>query len=168
MTTQSQAHSQAHSQAAKPKKPRAKKSASAAASHPPFLQMIIEGIQSQHERKGSSRQALLKFVVSQHGLSEQAAKKPLNRALRAGVASGALKQTRANAHGATGRFRIGDGKPAKARKPRAKKAASAAKKPKKAAAKKTARKSTSGAAVKKAAPKKRGPPKARKAPAAKS
>jgi len=140
--------------------------------------MIAAAIEALKEKKGSSRQAILKYIQANYkGLSDQAGQH-LKMALVAGVKNGSLKQ--AKGVGASGSFKLGEKKkekkvkkakkpkaakkPKKAKKPAAKKAAKkpAAKKAKKPAAKKPAAKKPAAKkpaakkpAAKKAAPKKK-------------
>ncbi|XP_071117039.1 histone H1-delta-like [Haliotis cracherodii] len=141
----------------------AKKAAKKAApkkpsSHPKYSEMIRDAISGLKERGGSSRQALLKYIMKNFkvGPDERTVNNHLKLALRAGVKNGSLKQSKGT--GASGSFRLGD-KTEKAKKPKAKKATKAAK-PKADKAKKTAKKST---------PKKAKKPKpAKKSPAKKA
>ena len=119
---------------AKPKKP---------AAHPKYTEMIAAAVGSLKERGGSSRQAILKYIVKNFnvGKDERVVNQHLKMALRAGVKNGALKQSKGS--GATGSFRLGDKAAPKkvvAKKPKAagtavKKVAKKAKTPKKAAKK---------------------------------
>ncbi|XP_067677513.1 histone H1-delta-like [Haliotis asinina] len=138
--------------AAKPKK---------AASHPKYCDMIKKGITALKERGGSSRQALLKYILANYKVDSNAAKVHLKLALRAGVKNGTLKQSKGT--GASGSFRIGD-KAEKAKKPRAKKVT----KPKAAGAKPKVKKvkKPKAAGVKKASPKKASKKQKAKKPAA--
>lgn len=116
--------------AAKPKK---------VATHPKYSEMIQAAVAALKERGGSSRQAILKYIIKNNtvGKDEKKVNAHLKLALRAGVANGSLKQAKGT--GASGSFRLSDKKPAakKAKKPAAKKAKKpAAKKAKKPAAKK--------------------------------
>ncbi|XP_064603020.1 histone H1-delta-like [Liolophura sinensis] len=150
--------------ASKPKKP---------ADHPKYSEMVKAAISGLKERGGSSRQKILKYIVSNYKVGdEKSVNTHLKVALRNGVKSGLLKQSKGT--GAAGSFRLGDSakkapakpkKKAAAKKPAAKK--SPAKKPKVKKAKspkKAAKKPAAKKATKKAAPKK---PKATKKPAAK-
>lgn len=139
--------------AAKPKKP---------ADHPKYSQMIQEAVKSLKERGGSSRQAILKYVMANFKVGdEKQANTHLKMALKAGVKNGALKQSKGT--GASGSFRLGEKKaekkPKKATKPKAAKPkkAKSPKKAKKPAAKKPAAKKP--AAKKAAKPKKAKTPK---------
>ena len=147
--------------AAKPKKP---------ATHPVYSDMIKGAISSLKEKGGSSRQAILKYILKTYnvGTEEKKINAHLKMALKSGVAKGTLKQSKGT--GAAGSFRLGDAKaekPKKATKPKAAKKPAAKKTPKKTAAKKTGAKATPKA--KKPAAKKAKTPKkaAAKKPAAK-
>ena len=159
----------------KPKKP---------AVHPKYSEMIKQAVSALKERGGSSRQAVLKYIVKNFnvGKDEKVVNSHLKMALRAGVKNGSLKQAKGT--GAAGSFRLGDAakkadKPKKkpaAKKPKAKKAVKKPKadkktaKPKKAAAKKPAKspkKAAKKPAAKKPAAKKPAAKKTAKKPAAK-
>ncbi|XP_061174198.1 histone H1-delta-like [Saccostrea echinata] len=148
--------------AAKPKKH---------ADHPKYLDMVITAIKALKERKGSSRHAIVKYVQSNNKVGDDKAKvnTRVKAALRNGVRSGALKQTKGV--GAQGRFSLGEKKAAVKKPKAAKKQKSPVKKPKvkkpKAAKKPAGEKKTKK--VKKASPKKvkAAKPKAAKPKAAK-
>ena len=151
-------------------KPKARKPVKKVADHPTYLEMIITSIAALKERKGSSRQAILKHIVANYKVKDNASTH-VKQALKRGVASGALKQVKGT--GASGSFKLADNigkKKAAAKKPAAKKAKKpaakkpAAKKAKKPAAKK-AKKAKKVAAKKPAAKKAKKP--AAKKPAAK-
>ena len=114
------------------------------------------------ERGGSSRQALLKYIVKHYnvGHDERAVNAHLKMALRAGVKNGTLKQSKGT--GASGSFRIGEKKEKAEKKPKAARAKKPkAKKPKAAGAKKAKKPKKAGAAKAKK-------PKAKKPAAAKA
>ncbi|MEE4248305.1 MAG: histone H1/H5 family protein [Kangiellaceae bacterium] len=143
--------------AASPKKAKAAAKPKTPAAHPHYAEMVAAAVTSLKERGGSSRSAILKYILKNFnvGAEEKKINAHLKLALKAGVAKGTLKQTKGT--GASGSFKMGEvkaEKPKKTTKPKA-----AAKKP---AAKKTAAKSTP---KKKAATKKTKTPK--KAAAAK-
>ena len=166
--------------AAKPAKKAAKPKVPAA--HPKYTEMIAAAVGSLKERGGSSRQAILKYIVAKYnvGKNETVINTHLKMALRSGVKNGSLKQAKGT--GATGSFRLGETakaapKKAVAKKPKAtvaKKAKSpkkvvkkATKSPKKAAAKKSvAKKPKSPAKAKKPASKVTKPKAAAKKPKA--
>ncbi|KAK7457288.1 hypothetical protein BaRGS_00039260 [Batillaria attramentaria] len=117
--------------------------------HPKYSVMIADAISALKERGGSSRQAILKYIGSKYSLGSETVKinSRLKMALKAGVKSGNLKQSKGT--GAAGSFRLGERRRAaekrttlqkKAKKPKAtakkptkpkspKKTAKAAKKP---------------------------------------
>ncbi|CAC5402695.1 H1_5 [Mytilus coruscus] len=135
----------------KPKKPSA---------HPKYSEMIGKAIAALKERGGSSRQAILKYIMANFNVGKDAksVNAHLKLALRAGVKNNSLKQSKGT--GASGSFRIGEAKQAKKKPAKAKKAAKPkAAKPKK--AKSTPKKKK--AAKKPAGEKKAAKPKAKKA-----
>ena len=139
-----------------PKGPKKKVTKKAACpQHPKYIEMIVIAIKTLKERKGSSRQAIQKYVLANNKLSDNA---PIHvrHALIKGVGSGTLKQIKGT--GASGSFKIAE-KPKIVKKPAAKKAAGA----KKTAAKKPAAKKAGKKATKKPAKKA-----AKKAPAKKA
>jgi len=156
--------------AASPKK--AKKVAKPAL-HPTFAVMVGEAIVGLKEKTGSSRQAIVKYVLANYKGVGDNANKFINAALKKGVASKKLKSAAVAGRKNSGKFKIGEvpkvvkkkkkvvkKKPAKkvkkAKKPAAKKAKKpAAKKAKKPAAKKpVAKKAAKKPAAKKPAAKK--------------
>ena len=137
--------------------------------HPKYIDMIQAALGSLKERGGSSRQAILKYIMANYkvGTDASAVNVHLKMALKAGVKKGTLKQSKGT--GASGSFKLGEKpkveKPKKAKKVTKPKAA----KPKKAApkTKKTAEKKEGEKKEKKAAkPKKAKTPKkaAKKSP----
>jgi histone H1/5 len=142
--------------AAPPKKPAAPKKP---ADHPKYSEMIAASIATLKERKGSSRQAIVKYISANYKVGDNV-NVFVKQSLKRGVASNTLKQMKGT--GASGSFKLGDSVVNK-KKPVAKKTPKkAAKKPVKKPVKKTAVKKT---AVKKVTPKKKKP--AAKKPAAK-
>ncbi|XP_005109500.1 histone H1-delta [Aplysia californica] len=145
---------------AKPKAP---------AAHPQYKVMVAAAISALKERGGSSRQAILKYIIANYKVGDNptAINARLKTALKAGVKAETLKQAKGT--GAAGSFRLGEKKvekkPAKkvAKKPKSPKKAA---KPKKAAAKKP--KSPKKAAAKKPAKKAAAKPKKTKSPAKKA
>merc|ERR1712088_924656 len=125
--------------AAKPKKASKPK---APAAHPTYIQMVSAAITALKERNGSSRQAVLKYIMANYKLGND--QKPVNSrlkiALRSGSQKGVLKHV-GKATGASGSFKLAE----KAAKPKK------AKTPKKAAKKPAGKKP----AAKKATPKKK-------------
>ena len=132
------------------------------AAHPKYIDMIKAALGSLKERGGSSRQAILKYVMANYkvGNDVNSINAHLKMALKSGVKKGALKQ--AKGKGASGSFKLGD-KPKAEKKPKAKKVTKPkAAKPKKAAAAKP-KKATGEKKVKKT-PKKAAAPKKAKTP----
>merc|ERR1711977_141787 len=138
------------------------------AAHPPFKAMILTAIKALKERGGSSRRAILKYVVANNKVDAAKAAGPLKLALRKALAAGTIVKAKAAGKGA-GKFKAGKvekpkkvkkvKKPKKAKKPAAKKA----KKPAKKAAKKPAKKAAKKPAAKKPAAKKAAKKPAKKA-----
>ena len=153
--------------AAKPAKKATKPKVPAA--HPKYTEMIAAAVGSLKERGGSSRQAILKYIVAKYnvGKNETVINTHLKMALRSGVKSGSLKQAKGT--GATGSFRLGEKAKAAPKKVVAKKPKAAvakkAKSPKKAVKKAT--KSPKKAAAKKSVAKKAKSPAKAKKPASK-
>merc|ERR1712176_730456 len=136
--------------AAKPKTP---------AAHPPYAAMIKAAIKGLADKKGSSRQAILKYVCANYKVDAAKAPGRVRIALKKMIASKALVAAAAAGKKGAGSFKL----PVAAKEPKAKKPAT--KKPKKVA--KPAAKKPKAAkkpSTKKAAPKKK--PAAKK-PAAK-
>ena len=116
---------------------------SAVKSHPTYSDMIKKAVNELKEKKGSSRAAILKYILANYkvGNNFPQVNSHIRQALKKGVASGSLKQTKGT--GASGSFRVGE-----AKKPVVKKAAPSVKKP-------TAKKSTAASGAKKTAPTKK-------------
>merc|ERR1711899_508174 len=135
---------------AKPKKP---------STHGTYASMIAAAITALKDKKGSSRQAIVKYIMANNNLGGADAKAVNSRtkvALKNGLKAGVLKNAKGT--GVTGSFKLVKvEKPKKAKKPKAKKPAAKkktaakkpAKSPKKAAAKpKAAKKSPAKKAAK--------------------
>merc|ERR1712029_1229925 len=117
--------------AAKPKAAKPK----APAAHPTYKDMAIGAITGLKDRSGSSRQAILKYVMANYKVGTDASKvsRQLQLALKKAVAGGALKAAAPAGRKGAGSYRLGE-------KPKAEKAPAKKKSPKKAAAKKPAAK----------------------------
>ena len=139
--------------AAKAKKP-AKPS-----THPKFSEMIVAAVTALKEKKGSSIQAIKKYILANYKVEDKAVATFVKANLKRMVESGALKQVKGT--GASGSFKLAE-KPKAVKKPAAKKAT---KSPKKAAKKPAAKKATKS--PKKAAKKPAAKKTATKKPAAK-
>ena len=152
--------------AAKGKKPAAPKKP---ASHPKYIDMIVAAIVSLKERKGSSRQAIIKYIRANYKVLDNC-ERHIKLALRRGVTGGVLIQPKGT--GASGSFKVAEKAKAAAKKtttkkPTPKKAKKSKTPTKKPATKKTPKKSkkTKTPTKKKAATKK--PVSATKKPAPK-
>ncbi|XP_037790382.1 histone H1-delta-like [Penaeus monodon] len=117
--------------------------------HPKYSVMIAAALNSLKERNGSSRQAILKYILANYKVGETTTGVRLKLALRKGVAEGSLKQIKGT--GAAGSFKLAKAEPAAATgtpkkrgRPAGKKSAASAKKPGRPAGKKPAAKKPSG------------------------
>lgn len=138
--------------AVKPKKATKPKTPAA---HPKYLDMTSAAISALKERGGSSRQAILKYIMSNYKLGDdqKGINSHLKTALKSGVKNGKLKQQKGT--GASGSFKL-------AEKPKAAKTTKKAA-PKKATPKKSVKKASPKKAVaKKPASKKSSPKKVAK------
>merc|ERR1712029_406962 len=137
--------------AAKPKAAKPK----APAAHPTYKDMAIGAITGLKDRSGSSRQAILKYVMANYKVGTDASKvsRQLQLALKKAVAGGALKAAAPAGRKGAGSYRLGE-------KPKAEKKKKPAKKPAvKKAPKKAAKPAAKKAPVKKAASPKKAPAK---------
>jgi len=78
----------------------------AAASHPPFKQMITEAITALNEKSGSSRQAVLKYISDNYKVDVKVGNKFIKAGLISGVNNGSLK--RVKGVGASGSFKLAE------------------------------------------------------------
>ena len=101
--------------ATKPKKP---------AAHPKYSEMIAAAVGALKERSGSSRQAIVKYILANYKVDANSANTHVRIALKNGVKKGSLKQVKGT--GASGSFKLGEQK-----KPAKKTAKPKAAKPKK-------------------------------------
>ena len=146
--------------AASPAKPKkvTKKPTKKPAAHPKYSDMIAAALASLKERSGSSRIAIMKYIVANYKVGEESAKTHVKMALKRGVASGSIKQVKGV--GASGSFKL-----AAKVEPTKKKTVGKKPAPKSATKKKTPAKKS--AAKKKPAAAKKTPKKAAKKPAKK-
>merc|ERR1711893_304193 len=81
---------------AKKAAPKKKAAPQKPAAHPKYSEMIAKAVAELKERGGSSRQAILKYIIKNFnvGKEEKAVNSRLKLALRAGVKKGALKQAK--------------------------------------------------------------------------
>jgi len=92
------------------------------ASHPKYSDMIKSALKSLNDRGGSSRAAILKFVLANYSLDPVQANQHLKLALKNGIKSKHFKQTKGN--GASGSFKLattGEGKVTKKKSAKPKK-----------------------------------------------
>lgn len=71
--------------------------------HPPFNDMVMETIATLRERRGSSRQKIVKFIGETYDVGV-GYERQVNQALKRGVSRGTLLQVRGT--GASGSFKI--------------------------------------------------------------
>merc|ERR1711875_200290 len=109
--------------------PKAKKAAKpkVPAAHPPYAAMITAAVKGLADKKGSSRQAILKYVVANNKVDAAKAAVRVRLALKKMVAAKKLVSAAAAGKKGAGSFKLPSKKP-KAKKPKAKKPK--AKKPK--------------------------------------
>lgn len=94
---------------AKDKKPAAKreKKPKKTPEHPKYSDMITAALEALNDRSGSSRQALIKYIVANYKIEESKASNQLRLALKRLVSSGTLKQVKGA--GASGSFKLAKG-----------------------------------------------------------
>merc|ERR1711983_454121 len=110
--------------------PKAKKAAKpkAPAAHPPYAAMIKAAVKALADKKGSSRQAILKYICANNKVDAAKAPARVRIALKKMVDSKALVAAAAAGKKGAGSFKLAAKEP-KAKKPAAKKPKKAAKKP---------------------------------------
>ncbi len=86
--------------------PKAKKPAKkrAAPQHPPYESMISEAVKALDDKKGSSRQAIIKYIKNTHRLEQANVETRIKLALKRMAGKGVLTHTRGS--GASGSFRV--------------------------------------------------------------
>jgi len=86
------------------------KKSKAPANHPQYVDMATQAIQALKEHKGSSRQAVLKYIMANFNVGNDAkiVNARLKAALKRGLITGAYKQSKGT--GAAGSFKLGDKK----------------------------------------------------------
>merc|ERR1711923_471943 len=109
--------------------PKAKKAAKpkAPAAHPPYAAMIKAAVKALADKKGSSRQAILKYICANYKVDAAKAPTRVRLALKKLIESKALVSAAAAGKKGSGSFKLAAKEP-KAKKPAAKKP-KAAKKP---------------------------------------
>merc|ERR1712130_581624 len=136
--------------AAAPKVKKATKPKTPAA-HPPYATMITAAIKGLGDKKGSSRQAILKYVVANNKVDAAKAPVRVRLALKKMLAAKKVVSAAAAGKKGAGSFKLAPAEKKAVKKPKAKKPK--AKKPAKKAAKKTTKKAAKKPAAKKAAKK---------------
>lgn len=91
----------------KPAKSKAKAQRTKSA-HPPTSEMVINAIKELKDRKGSSLQAIKKYIVSTYKVEREKVAPFIRRYLKAAVTSGAVVQTKGK--GASGSFKLSSSK----------------------------------------------------------
>merc|ERR1712202_52337 len=115
--------------------------AKAPAAHPPYASMITAAIKALGDKKGSSRQAILKYVVANNKVDAAKAAVRVRLALKKMIAAKKVVAAAAAGKKGAGSFKLPAKAPKVKKAKKAKKAKkSAAKKPKKAAKKPKAKK----------------------------
>ncbi|XP_033630660.1 histone H1.0-B-like [Asterias rubens] len=88
--------------------PKAKKPATpkkrTAPQHPPYESMINEAVRALDDKKGSSRQAIIKYIKNAHRLEQTNVETRIKLALKRMAAKGVLTHTKGS--GASGSFRV--------------------------------------------------------------
>jgi histone H1/5 len=91
----------------KQKKTATKGKSTQGSSHPKYSDMIKSALKALNDRSGSSRAAILKFVLANYSLDPVSANQHLKLALKNGVKGKYFKQTKGN--GASGSFKLVEG-----------------------------------------------------------
>ena len=128
--------------------PKAKKAAKpkVPAAHPPYAAMIAAAIKGLGDKKGSSRQAILKYVVANNKVDADKAAVRVKLALRKLIASKKVVAAAAAGKKGAGSYKLAVAKK-KVKRPKAKKPAKKAKKPTKKADKMPAAKKAANNSV---------------------
>lgn len=91
---------------ATPKKSLSKEDSKTKPIHPPFIEMITEAIEKLNDRSGSSRQAILKYIVANYKVQEKSGNQHVKVVLKNAVKAGSLKQVKGV--GASGSFKLSE------------------------------------------------------------
>jgi len=75
-------------------------------SHPKYIDMVVDALKSLNERGGSSRQALIKYIVSKYQLDQKKADQHIKITLKNGLKNSTFKKT--SGTGLAGSFKLGD------------------------------------------------------------
>ncbi|OAD59066.1 Histone H1.1 [Eufriesea mexicana] len=106
--------SPAKSPAKKTSKPKSTKSQRPKSSHPPTSEMVNSAIKELKDRKGSSLQAIKKYIASTYKVDGEKLAPFIKRYLKAAVTSGAVVQTKGK--GASGSFKLSTTKSSETKK----------------------------------------------------
>ena len=96
-----------------------KKVKAPASSHPKYSVMIESAIKALKERNGSSRQAILKYIIANYSLESKKAAIQLRLSLKRAVAGGSLKMAKESGKGA-GCYKLNAPEESKKTKPKKK------------------------------------------------
>ena len=99
--------------------PKIKKVKAAASNHPKYSVMIESAIKALKERNGSSRQAILKYIIANYSLESKKATTQLRLSLKRAVAVGSLKMAKESGKGA-GCYKLAASEESKKTKPKKK------------------------------------------------
>lgn len=116
-------------------KPKSTKSQRPKSSHPPTSEMVNAAIKELKDRKGSSLQAIKKYIASTYKVDGEKLAPFIKRYLKSAVTSGAVVQTKGK--GASGSFKLSTIKSSESKKIHRTVKVSKLKKPKKSVEKKT-------------------------------
>uniref|UniRef100_A0A1I7YCA0 H15 domain-containing protein n=1 Tax=Steinernema glaseri TaxID=37863 RepID=A0A1I7YCA0_9BILA len=103
------------------KAPKARKADKKVANHPGYLDMIVAAISGLQEKKGSSKKAIVNYILAHYDVGDDKTwlSKKVKLAMKRGLETNKLQQ--ATGIGATGRVRLPVKESAKATKPKVKK-----------------------------------------------
>jgi len=87
------------------------KKAKSTSSHPKYSAMIKQAITQLNHRNGTSKAAILKYILANYKVNSATANQHLKSALRAGTKNKSLKQTKGV--GASGSFKLNSSSPKK-------------------------------------------------------
>merc|ERR1712038_7756 len=96
-----------------------KKVKAAASNHPKYSVMVESAIKALKERNGSSRQAILKYIIANYSLESKQAATQLRLSLKRAVAGGSLKMAKESGKGA-GCYKLAAPEESKKTKPKKK------------------------------------------------
>ena len=96
-----------------------KKVKAAASTHPKYSVMVESAIKALKERNGSSRQAILKYIIANYSLDSKKAATQLRLSLKRSVAGGSLKMAKESGKGA-GCYKLNAPEESKKTKPKKK------------------------------------------------